>query len=222
FPTRRSSDLILKGGYVEKERAAETRFEMFRSRRFLHHGRELMKVAEQQQAHAPKWLARPPSINTQCLIDRPHEIRPHHRHFVDDQELELPHNAAIATSADVVWPDQTRRKAEKGMDRLPTHIYCSEPGGRQHNALIGNDLTQTAQQRRFAGPSTTGDEKITFARCGKGCRQLVLFGDLTPIWPRKLAGLAKPRHRICLPTQATACASFRRSIFLRMLGSSQR
>ena len=130
-------------------------------------------------------------------------------------------DARIA-AADVVWPDQTRRKAEKGMDRLSTDIYCSEPGGRQHNSLIGNDLTQTAQQRRFAGPCATGDEKITFSRCGKGCRQLVLFGDLNPIWPRKLAGLAKPRHRICLPTQATACASFRRSIFLRMLGSSQR
>src|SRR5690606_37768808 len=50
---------VLQRGHVKEERSAETSFEVFRLGRFLNDGRELVKVAEQQEAHTAERLAGP-------------------------------------------------------------------------------------------------------------------------------------------------------------------
>src|SRR5690606_5655719 len=213
---------VLQGRDTEEERAAKARLQVIGNFRFLHDRRKLMQVPEQQQPYPAERLPWATAVDAQRLVDRPHQVRPHHRHFIDDEEFEPAHDAAVAAAPDVIGPDQARGKAEKGMDRLSADVDGGEPGRGQHDALAGNDLTQAAQQRRLAGSGAAGDEQVATSRSGKFSRQLVLAGDLNPIRPWETAGWARCGHRVPSPAQATASAPLSRSIFLRMLGSSQR
>ena len=89
-----------------------------------------MQVAEQHQAHAAERLARPAAVDAQRLVDGPHQVRAHHRYLVDDQQLQLAHDAAVAAAADVVGPDQARRKAEERVNGLAADV----DGGKARSA----------------------------------------------------------------------------------------
>ena len=128
----------------------------------LHDRRQLMQIAEQQQPHAAERLARPTAVDAQRLIDRPHQVGAHHRHLVDDDQLQVAHQTAVAAAADVVGADEAWRKAEEGVDRLPADVDRGEPGRRQHHRLGDDVVAQGAQQRRFAGAGAAGDEQVTF------------------------------------------------------------
>ena len=120
-------------GTGEEERAAVRLHEMCEDLALLDHGRQLMQIGEQQQTHAAEGLARPPAIDAQRLVDRPHQIGAHHRGFVDDEEIELAHDATVAAAADVAFLDETRREAEEGMDGLAADVDGGEAGRREHD-----------------------------------------------------------------------------------------
>ena len=83
--------------HLEEERPAELVLEMLGDVA-LHDRRQLMQIAEQQQAHAAERLARAPAIDAQRLVDRPHQIGAHHRHLIDDDQLQFAHHAAVAAA----------------------------------------------------------------------------------------------------------------------------
>ncbi len=67
-------------------------------------------------------LARTAAIEPQRLVDRPHQVRTDHRHFVDDEKFEFPHQPAIAAAPNVIALNEARRKTEKRMNGLPADI----------------------------------------------------------------------------------------------------
>ena len=75
--------------------------------------------------------------------------------------------AAVAAAADVVGADQARRKAEEGMDGLAADVDRGEPRGRHDHHLVGDEIAQAPQQRRFAGAGAPRDEQVTFALAQK-------------------------------------------------------
>ena len=145
---------------AEKERPAVSRLEVRRDLGLLHDRRQLMEVAEQHETHAAERLARAAAVDPQRLVDRPHQVGAHHRHLVDDEQLELAHDGAVAAAADVVRADQARRQAEEGVDRLAADVDGGKAGRRDDDVLGFDHLAQRAQQRRFAGASASGDEQM--------------------------------------------------------------
>ena len=89
-------------------------------------------------------------------------------------------SAAVAAAADVVGPDQARRKAEEGMDGLAADVDGGEPGGRQHDHLVGQQVLEAAQQRRLAGAGAAGDEQVALALA-----QVVVGGQVLRRWARR-------------------------------------
>ena len=148
---------------AEEERAAVLRLQVRGHLGLVDHRRQLMQVAEHGEPHAAERLARAAAVDAQRLVDGPHQVGAHHRHLVDDEELEAAHDAAVAAAADVVGPDQARRKAEEGMDGLAADVDGGEPGGRHDHHLVGDEIAQAAQQRGFAGAGAAGDEQVAVA-----------------------------------------------------------
>ena len=128
--------------------------------RLLHDGRQLVQITEEHETHAAKGLARAPAVDAQRLIDGPHEIGAHHRDFVDDEQLELAHDGAIAAAADVLGPDETRRQAEERVDRLSADVDGGKACRCDDDVLGFDHLAECAQQCRFAGAGASGDEQV--------------------------------------------------------------
>ena len=157
---QRGAGALAQRGKTEEERAAELRLQVLGHLRIVDDGRQLVQVAEQRQAHPAEGLARPAAVDAQRLVDGPHQVGAHHRHLVDDEELEPAHEPAVAAAADVVGSDQPRREAEEGMDGLAADVDGGEAGRRQDHHLVGEQLLEAGQQRRFAGAGAPGDEQV--------------------------------------------------------------
>ena len=119
-----------------------------------------MQVAEQHKPHPAERRARLAAVDAQRLIDAPHEVRPHHRNLVDDEILQLAHDAAIARAADIGPLQQARRQAEERMDRLAADVHRGEAGRRDHHDLVTEHVADRAQQRRFAGTRAPRHERM--------------------------------------------------------------
>src|SRR5262249_9580217 len=142
-----------------------------------------------------------------------------HGDLVDDEKLEPPHQPTITTAADIIWPDQPRRKAEEGMNCLTADVDGREAGRCHNHHLLGDQVLEAAQQRRFARAGPTRNEQIAAsftqiimggamlrgrleaarpsARCGcnhaqKSRANDVGSGHLETSWPSN----AKPRRTI--------------------------
>ena len=149
----------------------------------LHDGRELVQIAEHHEPHAAERLAGPPAIDTQRLIDGPHQIGPHHRHLVDDEQLELAHQRAIAAAADVVWPDEPRWQTEERVDGLATDIDRGEPRRRHDHHGLGHEIPERPEQRRLARAGSAGNEDVALARAQVVDRCFVLGCRLQALRP---------------------------------------
>ncbi len=147
----------------KEERAAVGRLQVLGDLRVVDDGRELVQVAEQRQPQAAEGLARAPAVDPERLVDGPHQVRAHHGDLVDDEEFQAPHQAPVAAAADVVGPDQPRRKAEERVDGLAADVDRGEPGGGQDHHLVGDQVLERGQQRRLAGAGTAGDEQMALA-----------------------------------------------------------
>ncbi len=134
-----------EGLHREEEGATVPAFEMISDLVLLHDGRELVQVSEHDEAHAAEWLARAPTVDAQRLVDGPHQVRAHHRHLVDDEQLQLAHDGAVATAPDVVGSNQPRRKAEEGMNCLAADIDSSEARRRDDYHRLSYHLGERAQ-----------------------------------------------------------------------------
>ncbi len=100
------------------------------------------------------------------------DVGAHHRHLVDDQELEPAHDAAVAAAADVVGADQPRREAEEGMNGLAADVDGGEAGRRNDHHLVGDQVPEAPQQRRLAGAGAASDEQVACALAQEGvCRE---------------------------------------------------
>ena len=158
---QRNAGAFIERWHLKEERAAKLALEVF-GNVALDDRRQLMQIAEQQQPHAAERFARASAIDAQRLVDRPHEVGAHHRDLVDDDQLQLAHDAAVAAAPDVIGADEARRKAEERVDGLTAHIYRREPGRSQHNCFVDDMIAQSAQQRRFSRAGASGDEQVPF------------------------------------------------------------
>ena len=150
-------------GDAEEERPAVLRFQVLGHLGLVDHGRQLVQVAEHGEPHAAERLARAAAVDAQRLVDGPHEVGAHHRHLVDDEELEPAHDAAVAAAADVVGPDQARREAEEGVDGLAADVDGGKPGGRHDHHLGEDQVAERPEQRRLARAGAPGDEQVAVA-----------------------------------------------------------
>ena len=139
---QRGARALAQGRDAEEERPAVLRFQVRGHLGLVDDGRQLVQVAEHGEPHAAERLARTSAVDAQRLVDGPHDVGAHHRHLVDDEELEAAHDAAVAAAADVVGADQARRKAEEGMDGLAADVDGGEAGGRHDHHLVGDEIAQ--------------------------------------------------------------------------------
>ncbi len=160
---QRSPGAFEQGRHGEKERAAELGFKMRRDLGFLDDRRQLMQIAEQQQPYAAEGLAGAAAVDAQRLVDRPHQVRADHGDLVDDEQLQTPHDRAVAAAADILVADEARRQAKEGMDGLAAGIDRGETRRRHDGHVFLGHIAQCPQQRRFAGTGAPGDKKVAFA-----------------------------------------------------------
>ncbi len=150
-------------GTEKKNGPPKLELEMLGHLALLNHGRKLVEISEHDEAEPAERLAGTSAIDAERLVDGPHEVGAHHRHFVYDEELEAAHHGAVAAAPDILGADEAGWKPEERVERLSADVDGREPRRRDHGEFAGDHVAERAQKRGLAGPRAPGDEQVPLA-----------------------------------------------------------
>ena len=154
-----------------------------------HHRLQLIDVAHQQQLLATERQAHVARIDAQYPVDEIDHIGPHHRNFIDDNQLDLTQELALLfvvleqvvdatagqTQVGIVGQHGPERHLEKRMDGAAAHIDGGHSRRSQHNMLLLHMLAHILQKGRLACAGFSGKEYRLMRIANKAQGILKLF-----------------------------------------------
>jgi hypothetical protein len=131
----------------------------------LHHGGELLQVADHQELDAAEGLAAV-AVAAQDGVDGVEEVGADHADFVDDEQVHAAdHGDFVAGEAEVLLlgfaaGEGSEGELEEGVEGDAAGIDGGDAGGGGNDHLLGEAFPEGAQEGGLAGAGLAGQEEV--------------------------------------------------------------